>query len=260
MGFKFYTPNLIETTTALEVLTGDPYATDTAITDFTSLIDRDPTTQFNWTAGAATNASCLQATLSGVVASAVILQNKGNIQNFTIRINSATVAPLNHDTSVSDFLGDTSTNFLLEFATETVNTVELLMNNAPSYNLGQLILANLELELPHNPSFANYKPILTGNKISKTMADGGTTNYNLKEKFSADIDLNLVDASTASDLYALYATQAAHLFVPFETITAWDGDAYEVLFCGNWELKQFAVNDLSQPYFKGGLMIKETPV
>lgn len=262
MGFKFYTPNLFLTTSAFTVFTGDgPAVTDTSIIDFDRLLDRKTDPELEWSQGAGwTVPTILQADIASVAASAIILQNMSNLSDFFLKINDSTFEMLNYGSADSVFVSNTSKNIIVEFATQTVTRVQLFAVNAGDYYLGEMILANLEFELPHNPSFANYKPLLTGNKISKVMADGGVANYKLKEKFAADIDLNLVDASTASDLYDLYSTQAAHLFVPLETNSAWDGDAYEINFCGNWDLKQFAVNDLSQPYFKGGLSLKETPV
>lgn len=262
-NFKFYSENEIDSAGALSLFAGSPpsvtsgYSRNTT----TALIDRDRYNGFVWSAGAHTQTT-IHATLASNVISAVFLQ-KHNFKNFTLHVNSVTVTPLNDNTNTSSWNAYTDTSTIVNFATVTAATVDIIVNSTTSggdRSLGQFGVINEQYELPHNPAFADYKPVLSGQHIAKKMADKGYVIYKVADKFSADIKLNYVPASATAKLLTMYNTITAWNFCPFPTATAWDGDIWEMNWIGDYQFKQMARNQRKEPLFKGVLKLKETPV
>lgn len=255
--FKFLEPNKVNTTGTLNFYRESSVSTNFVGT-LTALFDRDINEQLVFTAS---STNWLELSLSSELVSSIALQNI-NFKNFRILVNSATVNPTNHDTNASYWTTWADNNLYIDFATVTGNTIQVQVYSTTSGDaeIGQWICTNQRYELAYNPSYNQYKPVLDGNRFSKKTADGGFFTYQIKEKFSSDIKLTFVPASTTAELRNIYNTTSAWYFVPFPTQTSWDGDAWEVNWIGDYQFKQNAYNTRSTPFYNGTIRLRETPL
>ncbi len=250
--FTFYSPNFI--TDAAEIYIWED-ASVTALSGYTetSLFDRDPDDTMDVTIPVSTNNVRFEFFPgSEVVADTLMIQNH-NLKTYYIAINTSLTTEV---TDGSD--GD----IFLSFTKQTITSVWLHVYSATSgdiVKLGQMIVAAEEYELPHNPDFANYTPILTGDRLGKEMADGGIVTYKKVQKFQARINLNFVPESDRDSLLAMHESIGSYVFVPYPTSSAWDGAAHEVNFVGDFNLFKPARNSRTTPFYAGEIAIKETP-
>jgi hypothetical protein len=258
--FTLYEVNKIDATSELYCIISA--ATDAALS-LSSLIDRTPLTALTCTAGA--GAVTFYASLStGYVVNAIMLQNI-NFKNYSVMVNSTTV-------SLSASTGGTTTaswtnwsdgNAYLEFASITASSIQININSTTSggnRQIGQLIATNEMFTFIRNPNFSDYKPNLDNLKLEKKAADGGSIIYKVCEKYTADLTLKFVDASTSSDLYRLYNTSTSYIFLPYPTVSAWGGEAYKVNWTNDFTFKQPSYNNRQIPYYNGKITFKETPL
>ena len=272
MGFQFYGLNKLETTGNFSVydLTGGSYTlTSETFTDgsFLPLIDKDKYNAFSISQSSAVRKLHYEFSTSAII-NAIAFQNN-NLRNWQVNINSTTITLDTDYIYLNDagaqmvtasFTQWSDNNTILIFSSITCATIEVFIFSSTSGDpyIGQMIPCELIYELPNNPNFSKYKPILK-DKIEKTTIDGGSLTYRIKEKFSGKISLNYVPASVTSNLYSLYNTSTSYHFCPFPTGTSWDGDIWPVNWTGNYLFKENNVNNRRLPYYKGSLILKEIP-
>ena len=261
-NFTFYTANQLNGNNAsgasfqVRSTTGAGVAYD-ATTSVIQLYDRTPQTPIAFT----TEGSIFFSSSSGNVQyNTIILQNI-NFKKFEVYHNGhLTMASSVEGTLTANWNNFTSANVILQFPTTTATGVSIYVystTNAAPFQIGQIILCDTYYELPRNPAFADYKPVLSGNRITKEMADGGSVVYSVSEKFEAEIGLNWVPQSVATDLLAMYRDTEPKIFIPYPTITGWNGEAWEVNWVGDYTFKHLAYDDRTNPYFKGKLKLME---
>jgi hypothetical protein len=258
MEFTFYTPNKITSTGAMHLYNFSITASTVTSADLSPLIDKN---RFNtFTFSNSTYAySVVFASMTNDVVSCISLQNI-NFKNFTLYVNSTAVTPISHITSTSDWNANTETNLIINFATVTASNVSLKISSTTSGDpyIGQFIIANQVYELPRNPVFSSYKPMLTGARDKKEMADGGFVTINTGEKFAADIALKWVPQSVQSALYSMWQSMTAYNFAPFATNTGWDGDIFECNWIDDFGFKEMVTNARNNPYYAGTIKLRET--
>ena len=262
-NFTFYTTNKISSIGALSFLVASPPSepSDYYSGTLSSLLDRDRYDFFTWSAGAHTSTT-IEASIGSKVINFVALQAH-NFKDFEILVNSAGVTLIDDNTTTSKWSNYTDTSTIIHFASVTASTIEIIVNSTTSggdRQLGQFIVGEQVYVLPNNPNFSDYKPVLTGKKKTQKMFDGGFITYDISEKFSAQIKLNYMPESVTSSLRTLYNTNTSYNFVPFPTITNWNGDIYEVNWTDNYLFKQPALNQRSDPYYSGTINLRERPV
>ncbi len=278
-NFCFYSPNKIESAGNLTIqefnsATGAWDAVDYGITETSKLIDHETKALFEFSSGSKSKfrAAQIHVSLSSAqTLSAIMLKNIRDISGeLAIALNASGDAL----TVIGDVAGDgewsnwTNGNLLAHFeevvATEFNIQFYIADESLASmdYALGEIMLMKRIYELPRNPNFSGYKPMLTGLRESKKMADGGVSTFQVKEKFSARIDLDYVPADVTSELRSLYETASSFVFCPFPTVgngSDWDGDAWEVNWIGNFEFLQPAYNDRNTPLYRGSINLAEVP-
>jgi hypothetical protein len=266
MPFKFLSTNVITdySTGEMDIYEDEPLSISSAYhsndPSLSALLDKKSSNLFTWSAGTGTN-TCLHLSLAAATNINVLLLQNINFSKFEIQINSLAVSPIGADTTTAFWDSWTDENLYLEFSTIAAQTIDVYVYTTTSggdRECGQIIATELQYELPWNPNFSDYLPTLSGRRQQKIMSDGGIKTYSIAEKFKASFRLNYVPPSVTSGIRDLYNSDNSYIFVPFATTTGWDGDAWEINFVGEYNLKQAANNDTSDPYYKGSIIIAET--
>ena len=258
--FTFYNKNLIDSVGTLQIIYNGTTGTADSLS---SLIDRTPNHPFTTTI-AAVPVIVIHASLSAEkVINNIMFQNM-NFQRAQVNVNSGTVALLSttEGTGTSNWSGLSVTNLILNFASMTASVIDVYIYSVTSVNLeiGQFIACETQFTLPRNPNYSDYKPVLTGMRLEKEMADGGTVIYSVSEKFKADIGLNWVPGSVTNEYYSMWSGQQAYTFTPFPTTTSWEGELYEINLVGEYDFKNMMQNSRTIPFYKGTIRLAETPL
>lgn len=243
---EFLGQNLINTTTLLKV--------DSASNTVDRLIDRNITNQYETDGYASGTSTIISVEFSaGTIISNVLLQNH-NLKDFRVFYNSVTANSLGIYSSSSD------TSTYIDFASVTVSSVQLQMDNAFTYvekALGQLVISNKHFAFERNPSVKNFKPMIERNQIRHIMADGGIVLHNIKDKYKVEMKFEFITEDFYNQLLELYTSTLPIYYVPFPTTTAWTGNAYEMVWSKDFDFK-YSTNVRAIGY-SGKLILEETP-
>lgn len=187
------------------------------------------------------------------VLSNIILQTH-NLKSFSIFYDSATANSLYSTTTNS------ATNNYIEFASVTVSSIQLQMNEATAAverSIGELVITEREIEFERNPSVDNFKPILFRQQVKHSMPDGGMSLYNIRDKYRSKLSWKFITSSFHSQLLSIYEGGDELYFVPWPTTTSWDGAAYSVVWIDDFDFRHSS-NDKQQGY-SGSIDLRETP-
>jgi len=171
----------------------------------------------------------------------------------------------NFSTSLGVYSVDNAqTSNYYSFDTITTKRIRLTANKTITANeekkIGEFIISKLlyDFSTDRLPPAKAYKPDLIRKQVVHKMSDGGITLYNISEKFKAQIGFTFLPTSSASILYSIYNSKNPFHFIPWETVTSWDGDIFECNWMRGYGLMGFSDNDLGNGY-KGKISIQETP-
>lgn len=188
----------------------------------------------------------------------ILIQNH-NLRQFRAYYNSVTA------NSLAVVAGNSATSTYLSFATVSVSNIELEMELQMSSGavqadiektFGEIIVANRQLVFARNPSVQDWTPSFKRKQLIHEMPDGGIKAYQIRDKFQTKLKWSFITETFRNDLYTIYSSAAAFYFVPFPTTSAWDGQAYEVLWPGDFDFKH-GDNSKSQG-FGGSVLFRET--
>lgn len=243
---EFLGQNLINTTTLIKV--------DSASTTTDRLIDRNRINQYETSGYASGTSSIISIEFSASTIISNVLIQSHNLKDFRIFYNSVTANSLGVYSSNSD------TSTYVDFASVTVSSVQLQMDDAFTYVemlVGQFVLANKHFEFERNPSVKNFKPLIDRNQIRHVMADGGIVLHNIKDKYKVEMKFEFVTESFYNSLLELYTTASPVYYIPFPTTSAWDGNAYEMVWSKDFDFK-YSTNVRAIGY-SGKMILEETP-
>ena len=246
-NMEFLSANKINTTTQLIM----PVNTNVAL----YLIDKNKSLQY-YTTGYTTNTSCVISVSfsAATVISNIILQNH-NLKAFRLFYNSVTA------NSIAVYSTNSETSNYINFATLTVNSVQLQIDSAMTADterlIGEFIIADKQLVFERNPSIDNFTPTTDRIQIRHIMADGGISLHNIRDKFKVKIKQNFITESFYNSLLSIYTTALPLCFVPFPTTTGWDCKAFEMVWSGDFDFK-YAANVKAIGY-TGSILLEETP-
>lgn len=290
--FTFFSKNKLLSIGAFTFKDWDSAASDytepAEFNNFNNLLTRDRFSQEPFSFGAYADISTnnahaiLHMTLPGTMINCIAIQNI-KASYFELHVNGSTLTINGAETVTAswenyDYVN--SPNLIVRFDSIAANTVELYFYApAPSYALvmlSEIYVLEEIYSLPRNPNFTGYKPKLSGLRDPLVLADDGIITYQMKEKFSADIDVNYAPQSVTAELSKLYVGKykdvgqtitnysfSSYCFCPYPTTGAtaeWDGDIWEVEWIGNYEFLQPAINDRVTPLYSGKMRLRETPV
>lgn len=180
------------------------------------------------------------------VLSHVLLQNH-NLKQFRLFYNSATA------NSLAVVSGNSATSTYLEFASVTVSSISLQMDDTitPSIEkkVGEWVATERRLRFERNPSHNDFEPVTARKKVRHEMPDGGAAHFNIANKYKARLKWKFVTDSFVSSLRSVYEDALPLYFVPFPTTTGWDGVAHEVLWDNDFD---FSHDENSKTQGQGG--------
>lgn len=191
---------------------------------------------------------------AATVLSHILIQNH-NMKNFRLFYNSVTANSLEVITSNSA----TSSYFLVNSV--TVSSIQLqidaTMLGTDEKQVGELVLSERLIQFERNPTQSQWNPTVFRKQIEYEMPDGGTSVFNVKDKYRTTMSWEFITSSFRDSLFSIYEDAVPLYFLPFPTTTGWDGGAYESVWTGDFDFKH-ATNDKQQGY-SGSLTLKETP-
>lgn len=244
---EFLTANTLNTTSMMTMQANN---TGTAQYAF----DRSLTLGFTSVGYDSTTASVISIVFpQATVLSHILLQNH-NLKDFRIYYNSVTANSLFVSTTNS------ATSTYISFSTVTVNTVDIQMNNtiagSVEKSFGEFVLANRRLVFERNPTVQDWHPIMARKQIVHEMPDGGVKVYNISTKYNAKMKWAFVTDSFKSSLYTEYLNALPLYFIPFPTTTSWSGEAYEVMWVGDFDFV-YGENSKTQGW-NGDMFLRQT--
>lgn len=244
-NMTFFSQNKFNTTTMGTVTSG----TNTVGNLFDGNVEVGYTTD-----GYTSNTSCVISIVFGTntVVSNIFLQNH-NFKTFQVYYNSATANSLFTATSSS------VTSNYISFASITVSSIQIGIASTQldgERTLGELVISNKIITLDRNPSYKQYKPKIFRKQVRHEMADGGVTLFQIRDRFRATLDFDYITDTTYNTFKNIYDTIGSVYFAPFPTTTAWDGNAYDVVWPGDFAFNH-STNDKQQG-FSGKMTLEQT--
>lgn len=246
---EFLSRNLFNTTTEITV------QSNTNATQY--LFDRHHELKYI-TVGYTTNTST-QITINfgtNTVISHLLLINH-NLKDFTAYYNNTTTNLFTPNINVS---GNSQTSSYLAFNSVTVTAVTLNITGAMTVDteraIGELVLANRQLQFARNPNIGDFKPTLFRKQVKHEMPDGGISLYNIRDKYKANIGFKFISDAFRNNLYTIFTTYQPFYFLPYPTTTSWDGISYEVVWTGEFNFN-YADNVKSNGW-NGEIMLEQS--
>ena len=244
---EFLSQNKLNTTTQLKV------ESNTVTSEY--LFDRNTELGYTTSGYNSTTATVVSIEfLVPTVLSHVLIQDH-NLRAFRLFYDSATA------NSITIVSGNSATSHYISFASVTVSSIQLQMDNTIQGSIektvGELVFLERTLQFERNPSVKKWRPTVVRKQIEHEMPDGGAVLFNIQDKYKADLSWEFITTGFRDDLYDLYAAADPLYFIPFPTTTSWGGDAYETVWVGDFDFKH-STNDKAQG-FSGSIRLKEGP-
>ena len=241
---EFLSENLINTTTMIKVDSA------TGLTQY--IFDRNRNIGYSTIGYTSNTASVISIELpTPEVVSHVLLQGT-NISALKIFYNSSTA------NSLFAMSGNSAPGIYAEFNSTTVSSIQIQMDNAPGErSIAELIIGERILSFERNPAYDNYSPNIFRKQIEHEMTDGGRVLFNIRDKFRGKISWKFITSTFHAALRGVFEDPQPLYFVPFPTTTAWQSEAYEVVWTGGFDFRH-STNDKVQG-FSGSIDMKETP-
>lgn len=203
--------------------------------------------------GTATTTISISFTAATVI-SHVIIQNH-NLISFSVFYDGTTTNALFATTTNS------ATSSYISFASVTVSSIQLRMVSSNTTTaekfVGELIVAERKLVMERNPTINSYEPITVRKQVVHQMPDGGTTVFNIQNKFRGTLSWDYVSEDFRDALMAIYRTGEVFNFLTGPTTTAWNGEIFEVLWMDKFDFK-FSSN-VKEVGYSGRILLQQTP-
>lgn len=205
-----------------------------------------------------TTATFTIAFASTQTVSQVLLLNH-NLNQFRVFYNGVTANSWANETTNS-----ATSNYYAVTTATAVTSVTLQMDQTIAANsektVGEFIISNLLYDFSTNrlPTYKEYQPKIAKQQFVHQMSDGGTSIFNLRNKFSADLELDFAPTATVASLKTIYDLADPVIFVPAETSASWDGEAAEVVWTGPFTFLELSHNNRGNG-FSGKLTLRQTP-
>lgn len=245
---EFLKQNLLFTTTQMTVP-----ANNTGTMSY--VFDRNVSLPFTSVGYNSTSTLVMGITFSPAVNITHVLLQNHNLKDFRIYYNSVTANSIAVETTNSF----TYSYFSIPTAT-SVLSIDIQMNSAMTAGsekiIGELIISERRLQFERNPSVADWKPSLRRKQIIHEMPDGGVRVYNIRDKFQSKLKWNFITSTFHSNLNTVFTEANPLYFVPFPTTTAWPGEAYEVLWTGDFDFKHG--DNAKAAGYTGNMEIRQT--
>jgi hypothetical protein len=245
INMQFLRRNYVNTTTQFTVDSG---------TDSVSfLFDGTPDRRYLTDGYTSNTTTLMNISLPATLPVSNVLLQGHNLKSFRVFYNGVTASSLLNTTTNS------ATSTYLAFNTISTNSIQIQMNSAFTSGeryIGELYIGERLVLFPRNPDISDYKPVIKRKQIRHVMPDGGTVLYNIREKFNTRVEWEFINNSFVTTLANIYNDGLPFHFVPFATSTGWDGNAYEVVWPGDFDFN-YTVNDKLQGY-SGRIILEQT--
>ena len=259
MNMEFITGNLLNTTTMATVNNGtssvDNLFDGNNTSYFTSVGDNNDATTTTIRIEFSTSKNIDRIALENI-----------NWKGFKIYYNSNTANTFSLDagspTSASTWTGNSTTSLYLCFSTvaASIITFEITttMDAAEEKEVGEMWIGSLAHRFVDNPDASGYDPKLDRHEYRHEMSDGGISTFVIQDNFKATVKRKYVDTSEFTDLKSLYQSNDEFMFIPFPTVTAWDGQIYQVVWTGDFDFYQYTSNHKGNGY-SGKMTLEGVP-
>lgn len=242
---EFLGQNLVNTTTQVAVQSN----TSTAA----YLYNRNRTLGYTSSGYNTTTATTITISFTAATPVSHVMLLNHNIQNYSILASGVTISVSTTNSATSSY-----------FSFATISTAQLVFTLTSVFTagggekqIGELIIANRQLQFVNNPTVENYQPTVQRTQVRHEMPDGGVTLYNIRNKFKGSVGLTFITRAFHDNLLSIYETATPVYFIPFPTATSWDGRAYETVWSGPFDFK-YSSNVESVGY-SGNISVEETP-
>ena len=250
-NMEFLRVNQLNTTTMVTASTG----TGT----FANMYDRNTNLSYSTIGYTSNTSSLINIVFPGpTIISNLILLNH-NFRAYRAFYNSLTANAFTPAINVS--ANSQSSSYFL-FASVTVSSIQLQVDTPMSADierrLGEFILTERRLQWTVNPAYDNYRPVTRRAKVLHKMPDGGTTVFNIKNKYDYKIKLEYISSTFRNNLQTVWNEAAPLVFLPFPTTGSdWDGQCPEVIWPSDFDFRH-GENSKTQGFI-GDIELMETP-
>lgn len=228
-------------------------AVDSGTASVENLFDRNTSFQHITIGYPGTSVTTIAISMSSAVISHVLLRNH-NLKNFSIYYDGTTTNSLFSTTTNS------ATATYLAFASITVSSIHVRMVEAMDSlekHIGEILVAERKLVFERNPTINSYAPETYRKQVVHAMPDGGTTVFNIRDKFRAKLAWEYVTVDFRDDLMALYRTGEVLNFLTAPTATGWNGEAFEVAWLDKFDFRYSS--NVQEAGFSGSILLQQTP-
>lgn len=189
-----------------------------------------------------------------------------NLKNFRIYYNGATANTFSltstGSTISSNFSTNSETALYLKATPVNCTSVSIDMYSTQVANqdkaLGWLVISNVLSTLNgRRPSAQGYKPSLVPKEILHELSDGSFRSQVVDQKYSADLRLDFLDATTTAELKTIFDLHEDFIFATFPTMTSWDEVIFPCVWRGPYDFYEVTDNALASG-FSGNIRLLET--
>lgn len=225
---EFLNKNLLNTTSIISV--------DSSTATAQYLFNRNTELGYTSSGYNSTTSTIISVSFSAAtILSHVLIQNH-NLKDFSVYYNGTTT------NSIFSATTNSATSSYIGFSSVTVSSIQLKMNNTISggqeKRVGELVLTNRLLVFERNPTIADYNPMIFRKQIIHDMPDGGNIIFKIRDKFRTKLSWKYVTEDFINNLYDIFTGLNSFYFASKPTTTSWDGQAYEVLWVGDFDFRE----------------------
>lgn len=122
--------------------------------------------------------------------------------------------------------------------------------------VGYLMVSEQELDFARIPSAGDFTPNIKRKELNHELSDGGIRSHVVADKWDVSIKFKYIDEDFRDDLKAIYDAQENKIFVPFGTVTGWDGILFEAAWIGPFGFYKYSDNAAASG-FSGSISLRE---
>lgn len=259
MNMEFLRPNFVNTSTQYDV------DSNTATAGF--LVDRRPSRQYKSVGSADdTTQTSIRITFPNTVTVDHILLQNLNFKEFKIFKDGSTASTFALTSTVGTassswtaFSGDHLYLVLASLTAMTSLTIDIKSTQIANQEkaLGQLVVSSRLYQFTRNPKNDGFTPSVYAKEIDHEASDGGSILFNIRNKMRYDLMVQYDDDRAA--LQTVYDMKTEMYFVPFPTCSSWNGDAFEMIWRGGFDVGRKPTTNFVQSGYDKKIKLEETP-
>ncbi len=253
---EFLKRNYFDTSTQLVV------TSNTVTADF--LLDPDPRRQYvsdGYNNDSLTSSLTINFDQTQTVDRIILMSH--NLKALNIFYNGATANAfvLTGVTATSQLTNLTGSNHYFRCTSVACTSITFDMKSTQIANsekaVGYIFASQQELDFDRNPDAGGFTPVLKPKELKHELSTGSIRVHTVANRWDVKIKFKYISTSFRDSLKAVWDQNDSKVFVPFGTITSWDGFAFECTWNGPFEFYKFSDNNAGAG-FSGNIQLNQT--